>query len=118
MALVAEYKAQRPPVPDELAEQIVPVQDYLEMARVPWIREEAKEADDVIATIATWAAPYFVFSRLLRLPVVCGGLGHGGRQHVANEYMTVRGLADFEKFAATFLYLFADEAERIPSKRI
>ncbi len=58
--------------------------------------------------IATWAAPYFVFSRILRLPVVSGGLGHGGRQHVANEYMTVKGLEDFEMFVATFLYLMAD----------
>jgi acetylornithine deacetylase/succinyl-diaminopimelate desuccinylase-like protein len=58
--------------------------------------------------IATWAAPYFVFSRILRLPVVSGGLGHGGRQHVPNEYMTVKGLRDFEKFVATFLYLSAN----------
>jgi acetylornithine deacetylase/succinyl-diaminopimelate desuccinylase-like protein len=58
--------------------------------------------------IATWAAPYFVFSRILQLPVVSGGLGHGGRQHVANEYMTVEGLRDFEKFVATFLYSMAD----------
>lgn len=54
--------------------------------------------------LATWAAPYFVFSRILRIPVVSGGLGHGGRQHVPNEYMTVEGLRDFEKFVATFLY--------------
>lgn len=59
--------------------------------------------------IATWAAPYFVFSRILHLPVVSGGLGHGGRQHVANEYMTVRGLRDFERFVATFLYLLAED---------
>jgi acetylornithine deacetylase/succinyl-diaminopimelate desuccinylase-like protein len=58
--------------------------------------------------MATWAAPYFVFSRILGLPVVSGGLGHGGRQHVANEYMSARGLRDFEKFVATFLYLMAE----------
>lgn len=58
--------------------------------------------------LATWAAPYFVFSRILRIPVVSGGLGHGGRQHVPNEYMTVKGLLDFEKFVATFLYLMAE----------
>ena len=58
--------------------------------------------------IATWAAPYFVFSRILGLPVVSGGLGHGGRQHVANEYMTVNGLKDFEIFVATFMHLMAN----------
>jgi acetylornithine deacetylase/succinyl-diaminopimelate desuccinylase-like protein len=55
--------------------------------------------------MATWAAPYFVFSRILRLPLVSGGLGHGGRQHSPDEYMTVEGLRDFEKFVATFLAL-------------
>ena len=66
--------------------------------------------------MATWAAPYFVFSRILGLPVVSGGLGHGSRQHVANEYMTVKGLADFEKFVATFLYLVAGEAQPVPAE--
>jgi acetylornithine deacetylase/succinyl-diaminopimelate desuccinylase-like protein len=66
------------------------------------------DVDPEVWPIATWAAPYFVFSRILRLPVVSGGLGHGGRQHVPNEYMTVRGLRDFERFAATFLYLMAE----------
>jgi len=58
--------------------------------------------------IATWTAPYFVFSRILGLPVVSGGLGHGAKEHVANEYMTVRGLMDFEKFVATFIYMMAE----------
>jgi len=58
--------------------------------------------------MATWAAPYFVFSRILRLPVVSGGLGHGGRQHNPDEYMTVDGLRDFEKFVATFLYKLSE----------
>jgi acetylornithine deacetylase/succinyl-diaminopimelate desuccinylase-like protein len=57
--------------------------------------------------MATWAAPYFVFSRILRLPVVSGGLGHGGRQHNPEEYMTVGGLREFEKFFVTFLYNLA-----------
>jgi len=59
--------------------------------------------------MATWTAPYFVYSRILGLPVAVGGLGHGGRPHAANEYMRVAGLKDFEKFAATFLSLMAEE---------
>ena len=61
--------------------------------------------------MATWTAPYFVFSRILRLPVVAGGLGYGNRPHGPNEYMTVKGLRDFEQFVATFLYQVAGEAE-------
>ena len=59
--------------------------------------------------MATWTAPYFVYSRILGLPVAAGGLGHGGRPHVANEYMSIQGLRAFEKFAATFLSLMARE---------
>ena len=58
-----------------------------------------------VRPMATWAAPYFVFSRNLGLPVVSGGMGHGGRRHVSNEHMTVAGLLDFEKFVTTFLHL-------------
>jgi len=58
--------------------------------------------------MAIWAAPYFTFSRILDLPVVSGGLGQGGRAHVANEYMSVSGLKTFEKFVATFLYTVAE----------
>ncbi len=68
--------------------------------------------------MATWAAPYFVYSRILSLPVVAGGLGFGGRPHAANEYMSVEGLQAFEKFVATFLYLMAEqdggEGQRAP----
>jgi hypothetical protein len=42
------------------------------------------------------------------LPFAAGGLGHGDRPHVANEYMSVSGLKVFEKFAATFLSLMAE----------
>ncbi|MBN1573364.1 MAG: M20/M25/M40 family metallo-hydrolase [Deltaproteobacteria bacterium] len=69
---------------------------------------QAHDIEPEVWPIATWTAPYFVFSRILGLPVVSGGLGHGGREHVANEYMTVRGLLDFEKFVATFLYQMAE----------
>jgi acetylornithine deacetylase/succinyl-diaminopimelate desuccinylase-like protein len=63
--------------------------------------------DPEVWPIATYSAPYFVFSRILKLPVVGGGLGHGGKSHAVDEYMTVEGLRDFEKFVATFLYLLA-----------
>lgn len=61
--------------------------------------------------IATWADPYFVSSGILSLPVVSGGVGHGGRQHVANEYMAIKGLRDFEMSIATFLYLMANKSD-------
>ena len=45
--------------------------------------------------------PLFRFSRILRLPVVSGGLGYGDRQHNPDEYMTAEGLRELEKFVVT-----------------
>jgi acetylornithine deacetylase/succinyl-diaminopimelate desuccinylase-like protein len=64
--------------------------------------------DPQVWPMATWTAPYFVFSRILRLPVVAGGLGFGNRPHSPDEYMTVEGLRDFEKWVTTFLYQLGD----------
>jgi acetylornithine deacetylase/succinyl-diaminopimelate desuccinylase-like protein len=48
------------------------------------------------------AAPLYLFTRTLGIPVAVGGLGHGGRQHSADEYATVEGMRWFEKSAAAF----------------
>jgi acetylornithine deacetylase/succinyl-diaminopimelate desuccinylase-like protein len=57
----------------------------------------------------TGAAPYFAFQRVLGLPVICGGIGHGCRAHAASEYMSIQGLREFEKFVSTFLYFIAKD---------
>jgi DNA polymerase-1 len=50
-----EYKAQRPPMPDDLAPQLPLIQRVLEAFRVPAVMVEGYEADDAIATIARQA---------------------------------------------------------------
>ena len=55
MAKLPTYKAQREPMPDPLRQQFQPIEDYLGKARVPSIRLDAQEADDVIATLAETA---------------------------------------------------------------
>lgn len=52
MARLPTYKAQRKPMPDPLREQFQPIEQYLERARVPSIRIDAQEADDVMASLA------------------------------------------------------------------
>ena len=49
------------------------------------------------------SAPYWIFERVLGIPYITGGLGHGSRQHSSNEYCTVQGVLDFEKSMALFL---------------
>ena len=51
-AILAEYKANRPPMPDALRSQLAPVCDYLDLAGIPWCREDGQEADDIIASLA------------------------------------------------------------------
>src|SRR3954449_5653444 len=54
--LAADYKANRAPMPDELAEQIPMVHAACEALGVPILTSERYEADDVIGTLATKAA--------------------------------------------------------------
>lgn len=82
------------------------VQEEIVQKLIDTYRTHGREVE--VWPMATWAAPYFVFSRILRLPVVSGGLGHGGRQHSPDEFMTVEGLREFEKFVVSFLYKMAE----------
>src|SRR5947207_10190777 len=54
--LVDDYKANRTPMPDELAEQIPMVHAACEALGVPILTSERYEADDVIGTLALKAA--------------------------------------------------------------
>ncbi|MFQ5994634.1 MAG: DNA polymerase I [Acidiferrobacterales bacterium] len=54
--LYAEYKANRPPMPDELAAQVEPIHAVVQAMGLPLLMVEGVEADDVIATLAQRAA--------------------------------------------------------------
>lgn len=51
-----EYKAHRPPMPDDLRAQIEPINDAIRAAGWPVLTIDGVEADDVIGTLATKAA--------------------------------------------------------------
>lgn len=51
-----EYKANRPPMPDELRSQIEPIHTIIEAMGLPLVVEPGVEADDVIGTLARQAA--------------------------------------------------------------
>lgn len=55
--LMAEYKAQRRPMPEKLKEQLPVVEEYLDRANIAWTRREGVEADDAIASVVVWAQP-------------------------------------------------------------
>jgi DNA polymerase I len=54
--LFAEYKAHRPPMPDDLRAQIQPLFEAVNGMGLPILRETGVEADDVIGTLACDAA--------------------------------------------------------------
>lgn len=51
-ALYADYKAHRPPMPDDLRAQIQPLSELIDAMGLPQLSIEGVEADDVIGTLA------------------------------------------------------------------
>ncbi|MEA5667600.1 DNA polymerase I, partial [Stenotrophomonas sp. MH1] len=54
--MYAEYKANRPPMPDDLRAQVQPMCDIVQALGIDILRVEGVEADDVIGTLALAAA--------------------------------------------------------------
>ncbi len=54
--LYKEYKAHRPPMPDDLVCQIAPIHDIIRALGLPLLIIDDVEADDVIGTLATQAS--------------------------------------------------------------
>ena len=53
--LYADYKANRPPMPAELAGQVEAIQEFVRLLGLPLIQVEGVEADDVIGTLSRQA---------------------------------------------------------------
>ena len=54
--IYADYKANRPPMPDELREQIEPIHNVIRAMGLPLISVSGVEADDVIGTLSERAS--------------------------------------------------------------
>ncbi len=54
--LYPEYKANRPPMPDDLRSQIAPIHQIIEAMGIPLLVIDGVEADDVIGTLAQQAS--------------------------------------------------------------
>ena len=55
-ALFEQYKANRPPMPDDLSSQVQPLHDLVRALGLPLLQVAGVEADDVIGTLARQAA--------------------------------------------------------------
>lgn len=81
------------------------VSDQANTAMVETYRSLGFEPE--IWPLVSGAAPFYLFTQTLGIPVAMGGLGHGGRQHSPNEYATIEGMKLYEKSAAAFVVDFA-----------
>lgn len=119
--LYPEYKANRPPMPDDLREQIEPLHKLVRALGLPMLVEAGVEADDVIGTLAEQAAAQGI-------PVVIS-TGDKDMAQLVNTYVTLVNTMDgktlnhdgvIEKFGVPpelivdLLTLVGDKVDNVP----
>ncbi len=119
--LYPEYKATRPPMPDDLREQIEPLHDVVRAMGFPLIMVSGVEADDVIGTLAHQATE-------LKIDTVIS-TGDKDMAQLVNEHVTLINTmsntmtdvnAVHEKYGIApnriidFLALMGDKVDNIP----
>ena len=116
-----DYKANRPPMPDELRGQIEPIHNIIRLMGLPILIVDGVEADDVIGTLATQAT-----EKKLKVLISTGDkdMAQLVSEHVtlintmSNTFMDERGVA--EKFGVRpdqivdYLALVGDTSDNIP----
>ncbi len=119
--LYSDYKANRPPMPEDLRPQIEPLIQAIEAIGMPVVRIKGVEADDVIGTLAKQAA---ADGRETVISTSDKDMAQLVNEHVtlvntmSNTTMDSDGV--FEKFGVTpdqiidYLALVGDSADNIP----
>lgn len=63
--------------------------------------------EPTLQPIEASATPYYLYTDVLGVPFVWGGLGAAGGSHGPDEWASVQGLRDLQRSTATFLTAFA-----------
>ena len=117
-----EYKANRPPMPDELREQIEPIHEIVQAMGLPLICVPGVEADDVIGTLARQASAQgrdvVISTGDKDMAQLVDAAHHAGQYHDGHGAWMRPALA--EKFGIPpeliidFLALMGDKVDNIP----
>lgn len=120
-AMFAEYKANRPAMPDDLRPQVQPILDIVEAMGLPLLVVEGVEADDVIGTLALQA------TALKRNVVISTGdkdMAQLVNEHVSlvntmtDSFLDVPGVTEKYGFGPElmidYLALMGDKVDNIP----
>ena len=119
--IYSEYKAHRPPMPDDLREQIAPIHEIIRAMGLPMLIVDGVEADDVIGTLAVQATA-------AEQPVIIS-TGDKDIAQLVNEHITLINTMNnttmdragvIEKFGISpeliidYLALLGDKSDNIP----
>ncbi len=119
--LYADYKANRPPMPEDLRPQVAPIHQIVEALGLPLVIVEGVEADDVIGTYAKQATER-------EIPVIVS-TGDKDMAQLVNDHVTLINTMDnttmdeqgvIDKFGIPaeliidFLALMGDKSDNIP----
>ena len=121
-ALYPEYKANRPPMPDDLRAQVQPMCDVVQALGIPILREPGVEADDVIGTLALAAADEGIdvtistgdkdFAQLVRPGVALVNTMSGSRMDSVEAVVAKFGVRPDQ--IVDLLALMGDSVDNIP----
>ena len=119
--IYSDYKAHRPPMPDDLREQIAPIHEIIQAMGLPMLIIDGVEADDVIGTLAVQATA-------VEQPVIIS-TGDKDIAQLVNEHITLINTMNnttmdragvIEKFGISpeliidYLALLGDKSDNIP----
>lgn len=74
--------------------------------------------EPVVEPIEPSATPYYLYTDVLGVPFVWGGLGWAGGSHGPDEWCSVQGLRDLMRSTAAFLQAFAEQAPQPSSHHV
>ncbi|HVK51264.1 MAG TPA: DNA polymerase I [Pseudoxanthomonas sp.] len=121
-ALYPQYKANRPPMPEELRAQVQPMRQIVEALGFPLLCVEGVEADDVIGTLAVQAAQQGMdvtistsdkdFAQLVRPGIALVNTMSGSRMDSVESVMEKFGVRPDQ--IIDFLALMGDTVDNVP----
>jgi DNA polymerase-1 len=121
-ALDPQYKAHRPPMPEELRAQVEPMMRIVAAQGIPILRVDGVEADDVIGTLALRAADAGIevvistgdkdFAQLVRPGVALVNTMSGGRLDSDEAVLAKFGVRAAQ--IVDYLALMGDKVDNIP----
>jgi DNA polymerase-1 len=118
-----EYKANRPPMPDDMQAQIAPVMEFFEIIKVPQIGADGYEADDALGTMGERFRKEFDIVYVTSDKDYCQLISDGSVLYDPMKDNTMDSEAVIKKYGIhpdqfiDYLALMGDSSDNIPGVR-